>query len=178
MSAEQKANWLLGGCKWASAAIMAQWVSLDAAYRTVMLMMGSELLVSWALFIRRNGLSKWCNYMAGWSIVAKGVIIAIIFGVDLLSDELGNHLSRPLNFGPLVALSFSIQQLITIIKKAKGLDVSPPPLVEAIMARAEKLLKVSADIVIEQESPTKAVMSVRVAQPEQLIVSSSDVPQK
>lgn len=180
MTTEQKGGWVLEGCKWIAAAVVAQWLSLDESYRVLGIMLGIELFVGSALTIRRNGLAKWCNYYAGWSIISKVVICFIIFGTVLMSNALGNHMAEPISLAPWVALSFSIQQFITVIKKSRGLDVDPPPLVDAIMARAEKWLKVSADLVIEQDqvSPSKTITTVKLSGSEPLVIPSSDIPQK
>ena len=160
-------NWFIEGCKWLLAAVIAQWISLDESYRTLGALMGLELFVGSALIWKREGLAKWCGYSFGWAIVSKAVIWAIVIAAHHLSDLISNHMERPMLLGRWVAISFAIQQFLTIVKKAKGLDVSPPPIVEAIMAKLERILKSGgADIIIEQEqvNPSKTVTIVKLAE--------------
>lgn len=196
MTEHEKASWFLTGVKWTSALVIAQWFSWDLAYRTLAILAGIELVTSSALVMKREGLQKWCSYAFGWAVFSKVVIAFVVYGSHLMSESLGNHFSKPIDLGPWVATAFSLQQFINLVKKSKGLDVDPPPIVEILMRLAERsLTRMSGTLVVEERSTNvsasgevstgQKVTSIRAADPIKdsgsLIIPASDVtkdPQK
>lgn len=149
---DEKTNWFLHGAQWIVAAIVAQWVSWNASYHTLVYMMAIEWAISSALVIKRGGIAKWCNYASLWSLFAKFVTGGLVFSVNLMSDALGNHLAEPIELGSWVAIAFSLQQFITIVKNARNLDVDPPPLVDVLLSLAtDKIAKIAMGVAVEKK---------------------------
>lgn len=190
MTQEQTTTWIVRVATWATAAIASRWVSLDHSYQLLVITAMIEWAVSGALLIKQKGLREWCPYAAAWGLVAKGVIVAIVYCAHEMSDSFSEHMQKPLDIAPGVALAFTIQQFITIIKKSKGLDVEPPPLVDSLMKLAERMLqqRVGGDVVVEEKSIATSstgevthgekVTTIRAANPKvdaPLVVPATDV---
>lgn len=190
MTQEQATSWIVRVLTWTTGAIASRWVSLDHSYQLLVITALIEWAVSGALLIKQKGLKEWCPYAAAWGLVSKGVIVAIVYCAHEMSDSFSQHLERPIDIAPGVALAFTIQQFITIVKKSKGLDVDPPPLVDSLLKLAEKMLqqKVGGDLIVQERStavsPTgevthgEKVTTIRVADPKAdapLVVPATDV---
>ncbi len=174
------------GFKWTATVIVARWVSLNEFYQILGVMMAMEWMVSSALLIKRGGFGKWCSYMAGWSIFAKVVIIAIVVGAHFLSDSVGNHFNMPGDLGPWVALAFSSQQFANLLRNSKGLDVDPPPIIDVVMKIVEKrIIQQLSGMSVETKgvsiSPTGEISTntqtatIKMPEPVALVLPSTDV---
>ncbi len=188
MTAEQQTTWTWRIVAWTSGAIASHWVTLGHSYQLLVILSCSEWVVSGALLVKQKGLVAWCPYEALWGILSKFVIFLMVFCFHELSDIFSGHLEKPIDVAPAVALGFTIQQLMTIIKKSKGLNVDPPPIVDALLKVAERLLQQKEGIVFQEKTVTTSpsgeivtgekVTTIRVAEKQTestLIIPPSDI---